>query len=99
MSPVHRHGPSAKYKLYGVIYHHGVTATGGHYTLDVLHPNASSVAAGPVGINTPRPGSEGWVRFDDESVRRLKVEEVFGKSPIEDRVAYLLFYRRVQGTQ
>ena len=23
----------------------------------------------------------------------------FGKSPIEDRVAYLLFYRRVQGTR
>jgi ubiquitin carboxyl-terminal hydrolase 10 len=99
MSLAHRHGPPAKYKLYGVIYHHGVTATGGHYTLDVLHPNASSVAAGPGGFNTPRPGGEGWVRFDDESVRRLKVEEVFGKSPIEDRVAYLLFYRRVQGTR
>jgi len=99
MSPTHRHGPPAKYKLYGVIYHHGVTANGGHYTLDVLHPNASSVAAGPAGINAPRPGGEGWVRFDDECVRRLKVEEVFGKSPIEERVAYLLFYRRILGTR
>jgi len=41
-----------------VIYHHGHSASGGHYTPDVLHPNRY-------------PGAklgEGRVRIDDELV-------------------------------
>ncbi|KAJ7138260.1 hypothetical protein C8R44DRAFT_838188 [Mycena epipterygia] len=36
MAPTARRG--GRYKLFGVVYHHGVSAGGGHYTLDVRHP-------------------------------------------------------------
>ncbi|KAF8987447.1 cysteine proteinase [Hymenopellis radicata] len=35
MAPTSRR--PTKYKLFGAVYHHGVSASGGHYTLDVLH--------------------------------------------------------------
>ena len=67
-----------------VIYHHGLSASGGHYTLDVLHPNRGGKSR------------EGWVRIDDEVVVDVGGEEVFGAGERDDlRCAYLLFYRRV----
>jgi ubiquitin carboxyl-terminal hydrolase 10 len=71
------------------IYHHGHSASGGHYTLDVLHPNRY-------------PGArirEGWVRIDDELVSDVRPEDVFDaweKEKDEMRNAYLLFYRRIR---
>ncbi|KAJ6453891.1 hypothetical protein C8R47DRAFT_1329230 [Mycena vitilis] len=79
----------ARYKLFGVIYHHGVSASGGHYTLDVLHPTRFGAGA----------GGEGWVRVDDELVSDVRPADVFGASEREDgaaRCAYLLFYRRMR---
>jgi ubiquitin carboxyl-terminal hydrolase 10 len=32
----------AYYKLYGVLYHHGESASDGRYTVDVLRPNGDS---------------------------------------------------------
>jgi ubiquitin carboxyl-terminal hydrolase 10 len=119
MSPSLKRGKTpVRYRLYGVIYHHGLAASGGHYTLDVLHPGP--ILSSDSKDATPKPNSsstnssapptssqgETWVRFDDESVRRLTREDVFGhpgsgvNSPSrrgerEDRVAYLLLYRRV----
>ena len=60
-----------------VVYHHGKTATGGHYTCDVHHP-----AAG------------GWVRADDSLVK-LVPEEFVLKTGNQSKVAYILFYRRL----
>ncbi|KZV79125.1 cysteine proteinase [Exidia glandulosa HHB12029] len=71
-----------KYKLSAVVYHHGQSATGGHYTLDVLHP-----AAGQATVP--------WVRLDDDIVTRVRAEDVFGQDGADDKVAYLLFYRPI----
>lgn len=70
-----------------VVYHHGSSAAGGHYTLDVLHPNRNADANAKA--------REGWIRIDDELVTDLRGEDVFGS----DRdCAYLLFYRRIGGS-
>lgn len=71
-----------------MLYHHGLSATGGHYTLDVLHPNRDSTSP-------PARAREAWVRFDDDLVTNLNSEDVFAPSNREDKSAYLLFYRRL----
>ncbi|KAK3841368.1 MAG: hypothetical protein J3R72DRAFT_154820 [Linnemannia gamsii] len=40
ISPARRPANAIPYKLFGVVYHHGRTAAGGHYTCDVLRQNA-----------------------------------------------------------
>jgi ubiquitin carboxyl-terminal hydrolase 10 len=70
-----------------VLYHHGMFASGGHYTLDILHPNRDMITSG-----RPR---EAWIRFDDELVSDVRPEDVFGKQDRDDRCAYLLFYKQV----
>ena len=73
------------YKLYGVLYHHGDSAGGGHYTVDVLHPNGDN------------GGGEAWLRIDDEAVSAVRQEDVFGghgNEWVQDRYAYMLFYCR-----
>lgn len=85
----------ARYTLYGVLYHHGASAGGGHYTLDVLHPNRDGGT---------RSGSSGeaWLHIDDETVSAARHEDVFGGNGNEradDRCAYLLFYRRASPTR
>lgn len=75
--------------LFIVLYHHGLSASGGHYTLDVLHPNRDLTST-----SKPR---EGWIRIDDELVSDVRAEDVFGGVDRDDRCAYLLFYRRIGG--
>ncbi|TFY81671.1 hypothetical protein EWM64_g2336 [Hericium alpestre] len=85
MAPGRRSAHAMRYQLYGVLYHHGMSASGGHYTLDVLHPNRD--------LSTkPR---EAWVRIDDELVSDVRPADVFDGLDRDDRCAYLLFYRRV----
>ncbi|GLB34542.1 putative cysteine proteinase [Lyophyllum shimeji] len=85
MAPALRRAPPARYRLFGVVYHHGQSAAGGHYTLDVLHP--------------ARAAAEGWMRVDDELVSDLRPADVFGsqeRQEDEGKAAYLLFYQRVR---
>ena len=63
------------YQLYAVSYHHGKTATGGHYTCDVLHATGE------------------WLRIDDTKVTKVSPQKVVEEKA--DRVAYLLFYRKL----
>jgi ubiquitin carboxyl-terminal hydrolase 10 len=94
----------ARYTLYGVLYHHGVSAGGGHYTLDVLHPNprGGTGSAGVAGSSSGGSG-EAWLHIDDETVSAVRHEDVFGsdngKERSDDRCAYLLFYRRAALTR
>ncbi|KAF7976765.1 hypothetical protein HWV62_5764 [Athelia sp. TMB] len=88
MAGARRGAGAARYKLFGVLYHHGLSASGGHYTLDVLHPNRDHLSVKP---------REGWVRFDDDLVSDVRPEDVFGGAERDDRCAYLLFYRRIGG--
>lgn len=60
-----------------VVYHHGRTAQGGHYTCDVYNPS-----------------SGGWLRMDDNFVKPIPDEAVLKQSSVP-KVAYLLFYRRM----
>ena len=72
-----------RYKLYGVLYHHGDSAGRGHYTVDVFHPNGDN------------GGGEAWLRIDDEAVSAVRQEDVFGghgNERVQDRCAYMLFY-------
>ena len=72
------------YKLYGVLYHHGKSAGGGHYTIHVLHPNED------------RGGGDTWLHIDDEAVSAARQEDVFSgnNERVDDRCAYMLFYCR-----
>jgi ubiquitin carboxyl-terminal hydrolase 10 len=76
----------AHYTLCGVLYHHGESASDGHYTVDVLHPNGD----GDTG--------EVWLHIDDEVVSPERHEDVFwehgSERAADKRCAYLLFYCR-----
>jgi ubiquitin carboxyl-terminal hydrolase 10 len=91
MAPVS--GKSAElvyYKLYGVVYHHGKSAGSGHYTVDVLHAYEDS------------GNGESWLHIDDEVVNVVRHEDVFGGDDderVDERCAYMLFYRRTAPTQ
>ena len=86
VSNAQRPSEPPRYKLHGVLYHHGESAGSGHYTVDVLHSNRDA--------NT----GEVWLHIDNEAVTQVHHEDVFGEHGTEraadERCAYLLFYCR-----
>ena len=96
----------ARYTLYDVLYHHSVSAGGGHYTLDMLHlnPRSGTSSAGVTGSGSGSSG-EAWLHIDDEPGSSVRHEDVFGrgngngKERRDDRCAYLLCYRRAALTR
>jgi ubiquitin carboxyl-terminal hydrolase 10 len=79
-----------RYKLYGVLYHHGEPGGSGHYIVDVLHPDEDGGSG------------ESWLHIDDEAVSTVRHEDVFGrqgtKRAADEWCAYLLFYCRTTPT-
>ncbi|ORY44279.1 hypothetical protein BCR35DRAFT_311167 [Leucosporidium creatinivorum] len=84
VGPSKRTGKKVRYQLFGVVYHHGVYASGGHYTVAVRQQ-----------IN-----SDSWLHIDDTSIRPISPSEVAvgpGSSFNSDdnKGAYLLLYNRL----
>ncbi|CAE6472937.1 unnamed protein product [Rhizoctonia solani] len=82
ISPTRRTKQSIKYQLYGVVYHHGKHATGGHYTIDVLRQDQSEW----VRIDD--------THIEPVTEKDVIAHEKHAKA---DKTAYLLFYRREPG--
>lgn len=78
-------GP-ARYKLSGVLYHHGESTGNGHYTVDVRHPD------------TEGGSSDVWQHIDDETVNiHLDLKDEFPESyraRARDQCSTMLFYHR-----
>ncbi|KAJ3364224.1 hypothetical protein GGF31_000571 [Allomyces arbusculus] len=54
-----------EYRLFAVVYHHGRTASGGHYTCDLLESEAHST----------------WIRTDDTDLARVATADVLAEKP------------------
>ena len=88
--PTETYSKSVHYKLYGVLYHRGESASSRHYTVDVLQANED------------RGSGESWLHIDDEAVITLRHEDVFGgqgNERLNDWCAYMLFYCRTATTR
>ncbi|KAN0060933.1 hypothetical protein ACQY0O_006667 [Thecaphora frezii] len=84
LSPAMRAQGKPKYKLFGVVYHHGRYASGGHYTVDVLRQdNRSWLHIDDTTYHT----------IPTEHVVRTSGKSSAG----HDGLAYLLFYKRDDG--
>jgi ubiquitin C-terminal hydrolase len=69
---------SSKYKLSGIVHHHGGSASSGHYTSDAIRFDKDAKA-------------DEWVTFDDGSAHEANITKIL-KSPHSQRTAYLLLY-------
>ncbi|OCF41651.1 hypothetical protein I317_04561 [Kwoniella heveanensis CBS 569] len=90
ISPGRRGAAPIKYKLFGVVYHHGASASGGHYTVAVSRQDN----AGWIHFD-----DETVTNIPKEDVIVSKEEAECGKCGLiggRERTAYLLFYQRVR---
>ncbi|KAK4053350.1 hypothetical protein OIO90_003962 [Microbotryomycetes sp. JL221] len=80
IGPAKRSGQPVKYQLFGVVYHHGLHATGGHYTVAVRQ----------------QLNSHSWLHIDDTQIRPISPADVaVGREGAHgsdnEKSAYLLF--------
>ena len=68
--------PYGKYKLSGIVHHHGSTPSSGHYTADAVRGDGDE---------------KQWVSFDDGTAYPANINKIL-KSPHSQRTAYLLLY-------
>ncbi|WWC85843.1 uncharacterized protein L201_000710 [Kwoniella dendrophila CBS 6074] len=90
ISPGRRGAGAIKYRLFGVVYHHGVSASGGHYTVAVSRQDGG----GWIHFD-----DENVTNIPKEDVIVSKEEAESGKIGLiggRERTAYLLFYQRVR---
>ncbi|CAO3693781.1 hypothetical protein G6F70_001706 [Rhizopus microsporus] len=82
MVPVLRPNESVTYKLFGIVYHHGSSAGGGHYTCDIKRRNGEWLH---IDDTTITPVSEKDVLVTEENTRTS--ERIHA-----GQTAYILFY-------
>ena len=83
--------PAVKYKLFGVVYHHGPSATGGHYTVAVSRQDG----AGWIHFDDEAYST---IRTEEVVVSPQEAAEEKPQSLLvngRERCAYILFYQRV----
>ncbi|KAK9470442.1 uncharacterized protein V1510DRAFT_423120 [Dipodascopsis tothii] len=82
----------ADYKLFGVVYHHGKSAEGGHYTVDLHRRHHDTwINIDDTHIREIAPDAVDTAYEDALAARRRAV----AAGVADDRTAYLLFYERV----
>ncbi|EEB07332.1 ubiquitin carboxy terminal hydrolase Ubp3 [Schizosaccharomyces japonicus yFS275] len=87
ISPGKRPLGPARYQLTAVVYHHGLSAQGGHYTVDVhQHDGSSWIRIDDTTIRT----------ISESDVEVTENEATVNSSASSDRCAYLLFYTRCE---
>lgn len=85
LSPGRRGAMATKYRLIGVVYHHGLSASGGHYTVDVLRQDSKSW------IHLDDTSIES-VDAKDVAIESASGDSITSKRP--DKLAYILLYAR-----
>ena len=90
ISPAKRTPQGIKYRLFGVVYHHGHSATGGHYTVCVARPDGTGWLHFDDETVQPVPTED--VIVSEEEERDGRAGTVAGR----EKCAYLLFYQRVR---
>ncbi|KAK9312976.1 hypothetical protein V1524DRAFT_437473 [Lipomyces starkeyi] len=86
-------GVTANYKLFGVVYHHGKSTEGGHYTVDLHYKHSDTwINLDDVSIKEIQPEDVETV-YEDESAMRRRIV-MGGSGDLDERTAYLLFYER-----
>lgn len=79
-----RPSPPVTYQLFGVVYHHGSSAGGGHYTCDIKRQNGEWLH---IDDTTIVPVKEEDVLVTEQNTQTSERQQ-------SDQTAYILFYMK-----